>query len=271
MTRVIAFFDVDETLLAAKSMVSFWHFWSAGRTGGPRATLRTTGADRATLNRAYFEHFAGVPAARLEEEVRHWYAVYRRGPEAFLSQVLGALIAHHGAGHDIALVSGSSTALLAPVAEEVGAHHVLATEQLTDAAGVLTGAVRRSVIGPVKEELMADLLDRTGVRARDCYAYADHAGDLPMLAMVGHPAVVGDDPVLTRHGKAAGWRFLTTRRGPAPTARGELVPTGRGEPAPASGCSVATGGRALLTARRKPASRTAAGPWEGMAAAARYI
>ncbi|NBE54039.1 HAD family hydrolase [Streptomyces boluensis] len=219
-TRHIAFFDVDETLLAEKGMLSFWRFWSRHLTGQgrPPATPRTTGADRETLNRAYFTLFAGVPRAHLEAAARQWYEEYRGGPDAYLPDVVNALLWHRTSGHEIALVTGSGAALVAPVAEDFGAGHVLATELLTDAAGVLTGQVRHPVIGAAKRTAATGLMRRLGASAGDCFAYGDHSSDLPMLSAVGNPVVVGDDPVLNDRAAAQGWRTLAGRKGPHPAA-----------------------------------------------------
>ncbi|MFI0241800.1 HAD family hydrolase [Streptomyces sp. NPDC016845] len=227
MTRRVAFFDVDETLLAEKSMLSFWLHWSAqlAREGRVPGDLRLAGADRAALNRAYFAHFAGVHSSVLEESARRWYAGYRRGPRAYLPGTLRRLHEHRAYGDEIALVTGAGRLLVQPVADDLGAHHVLATEQVTDADGRLTGEVTRSMIGDAKEEAVAALLRRLGVRAEDCHAYGDHSSDLSMLSSVGHPVVVGDDPVLTGHGLARGWRFLRQVPGPRGAAA-EVVPVG---------------------------------------------
>ncbi|GGW69689.1 hypothetical protein GCM10010503_53780 [Streptomyces lucensis JCM 4490] len=213
MTRRIAFFDLDETLLVGKSMLGFWRHWSAllVREGRTPPVLRVTGADREALNRDYFAHFAGVPLARFEAAARRWYADHRRQRRAYLAESLDALERHRAAGHEIAVVSGSGAALVRPVAEDLGVRHVLATEQLTDARGILTGAVRRPLIGAAKAESVAALVERRGVRALDCFAYGDHSSDLPMLSSVGHPVVVGDDPVLRAHGAARGWATLGAR------------------------------------------------------------
>ncbi|MFD6619933.1 HAD family hydrolase [Streptomyces albidoflavus] len=227
MTRRVAFFDVDETLLAEKSMVSFWHHWSdrLSQEGRVPGDLRTSGADRAALNRAYFAHFAGVHRAVFEESARRWYARYRRGPRAYLPGTLRRLHEHRAYGDEIALVTGAGRLLVQPVADDLGAHHVLATEQLADADGRLTGDVTRSMIGDAKKEAVTALLRRLGVRAEDCHAYGDHSSDLSMLSLVGHPVVVGDDPVLTDHGLAHGWRFLERVPGPRWGAA-EAVPVG---------------------------------------------
>lgn len=216
MTGRIAFFDVDETLLAGKTMLDFWHGHAARLTGEGRGpgVLRTAGADRETLNRAYFAHFAGVRRSAFDEAARQWYAGFRSGPHAYLTDTLDALRRHQDAGDEVALVTGSAQALVRPVAEDLRVRHVLATEQLADAAGVLTGGVRRPMIGAAKQDAAAALVRRLGARAGDCWAYGDHESDLPVLSLVGHGVVVGDDPVLRAAGIARGWHFLGTRTGP---------------------------------------------------------
>ncbi|GHD93263.1 HAD family hydrolase [Streptomyces naganishii] len=218
MTGRYAFFDLDGTLLAEKSMLGFWQHWSAlvAREGRTPPALRTTGADRETLNRAYFAHFAGVPLERFRTAARQWYAHYRRRPDAYVARPLDALARHRALGHEVVLVTGSGAALVEPVAEDLGVHRVLATEQLTDAEGTLTGEVRRSMLGAAKQEAVAELTERAGARAEDCFAYGDHASDLPMLSLVGHAVVVGDDPVLAARAAASGWRSLPAHRGPHP-------------------------------------------------------
>ncbi|MDI3390702.1 HAD-IB family hydrolase [Streptomyces sp. B-S-A8] len=218
MNRRIAFFDVDETLLAGKSMLSFWHFWAAraARRGRALPTPRSTGADRETLNRAYFRAFAGVPLVQLESAARSWYEEFRRGPRVCLTESVEALLRHRSSGHEVALVTGAGEMLVRPLAEELGVRHVLATEVVTDAAGVLTGEVRRPRLGDAKRTAATALAVRLGARPRDCFAYADHSTDLPLLTAVGHPVVVGDDPVLAARAAAEGWPRAGTETGPLP-------------------------------------------------------
>ncbi|MFG2463009.1 HAD family hydrolase [Streptomyces sp. NPDC048523] len=213
MTKGIAFFDVDETLLAEKSMLSFWKFWMR-RQSFQAAQPRTSGADRAQLNREYFRLFAGVSSVALEQAAWDWYAEYRQGDTSFLMDTLQELDGHRQAGRDVLLVSGSSPVLLAPVAQDVGADGILATEQIVDSQGVLTGEVRQPMIGPAKQSAVTTLLRDRGVDARGCFAYGDDSSDLPLLSLVGTPVVVGGDPVLGEQVRSAGWRRLPARPGP---------------------------------------------------------
>lgn len=214
--RPIAFFDVDETLLTAKSMVSFRRWWEAstGDGGDWLEQIRRTCSSRAEQNRLYYRAWAGIPMGRLRVAGRRWYAAYRQGEEAYLTAVVERLERHRSAGHVLVLVSGSFRPCLEPVAEDFGAATVLCTELAVDDAGLLTGDIVTPMIGEAKQAAARDLMDRTGARPEDCYAYADDASDLSLLRCVGHPAVVGEDPVLLADVLGRGGLHLPAAAGP---------------------------------------------------------
>jgi HAD superfamily hydrolase (TIGR01490 family) len=196
--RPIAFFDVDETLLTAKTMVSFRTWWeeTTGGSGDWFEEIRRTCATRVEQNRAYYRGLAGIPLSRLRNAGRRWYASYREGEQAYVTEVVRRLERHQAAGHVVALVSGSFRPCLEPVAEDFKVATVLCTELAVDDGGLLTGDIVRPMIGEAKRDAARELMTRTGARPEDCYAYGDHASDLPLLGCVGHPAAVGEDPVL---------------------------------------------------------------------------
>ncbi|MFI9205646.1 HAD family hydrolase [Streptomyces sp. NPDC053048] len=233
MTGSVAFFDVDETLISGKSMWSFWNHWVVTTTEGPverdpvELLPDLSRLTRADANRAYYRLFAGVSADRLGEAGRSWYAEYRSRPDAAVITTLLELRRHQRRGDRVVLVSGSFSACLTPVAEDLGADLVLCTRQLTDPEGVLTGEVLRPVIGEGKAAAVAATLADWAVAPGDCFAYGDHSSDLPMLSAVGHPVVVGGDPVLVEHARRPGWRVLPAVAGPLDT------PTGGGGERPA--------------------------------------
>ncbi|MFC4592000.1 HAD family hydrolase [Sphaerisporangium corydalis] len=219
----VAFFDVDETLLAAKSMVEFLRSWLGHDDAAFRATVAQLGAvaereGRAAANRAYYRLFAGVSSTALAEAGGRWYARHRRRPDAFVGATATALAGHRAAGDLVVLVSGSCHAVLDPLAADVGGDEVLCTE-LVVAAGRLTGEVARSMIGPAKSEAAAGLLRGLGACPADCFAYGDHASDLDLLTAVGNPRVVGDDPVLAAWAGRHGWPVLPAQARPRPVLR----------------------------------------------------
>lgn len=213
-----AFFDVDETLIAMKSMFDFFPYWCAYR-GQPDdalrfeetfAAARAQGQPREQLNRLYYRFFAGTPLQELELAGRAWFD-QRFGGERppYLAPTVARLRAHHDAGIASVFVSGSMLPLLAPLAAELGVEHCLCTSLVLDSQGRLTGAIGEpQTIGCGKAEALRLFLRRRGVSASDCHAYGDDLSDVPMLEAVGSAVAVGADRGLARLASQRGWSQL---------------------------------------------------------------
>ncbi|MCZ0997878.1 HAD-IB family hydrolase [Streptomyces mirabilis] len=230
----LAFFDLDETLLSGKSMIDFLRgapesLWAPGKKGAPGpgrtrgqagieklADLSGRGADRAEINRAYFQLYAGVALSSLQAAGQAWYADFTSRPEPYVSAGLAAWTEHRRAGHTVVLVSGSAHPFVDPAAEALRADLTLCTELEVDDHGLLTGRVTRTMIGRDKARAVTELRECHGLAVEDCFAYGDHASDLSMLQAVGTAVVVGEDPVLLRHARHKGWSVLPGTAGPGP-------------------------------------------------------
>lgn len=217
-----AFFDVDETLLTGKSMFEFLRFWLARcgddgtayeREAAAVRELSARGMPREDVNRAFYSRFAGADAAEVRAAGRDWYARYRARPGAFVTAGVEALAAHRAAGDVVVLVSGSFPPALDPVAGDLGADRVLCTTVDVGADGRFTGTVTEPMIGAAKAEAVAKTAAELGVSIADCWGYGDHASDLGLLRAVGHPVVIGGDPVLTAHAREHGWPVLSQAGG----------------------------------------------------------
>ncbi len=215
--RMFAFFDVDETLISVKSMFDFYDYFlvAAGHTEAERRelTARATallgpGVPRLRANQLFYQRFADYKVAEVADIGQAWFADRLARGELFHVEVLAALRAHKAAGARIALVSGSFSACLQPVAEYCGADTVLCTELVQD-DGRYTGEVVRSMIGDAKADAAAELISRERVLAADCAAYGDHGSDLGLLRLVGHPVAVGDNPDLLAVAIEQGWPRLS--------------------------------------------------------------
>ncbi|MGX4691119.1 HAD-IB family hydrolase [Streptomyces sp. JNUCC 63] len=214
----IAFFDVDETLIGVKSMFSFLEFHLADpdryrAAAGTLTRAARSGVPREETNRAYYRNFAGMERAAVVESGRRWFSGERRRAGFFHREAVGELRRLQAEGYRIALVSGSFRACLDPIAEHLGADHVLCSEPEV-VAGRYTGEVLSTVIGEGKATAARALMDRSGARPEECAAYGDHASDLPLLTCVGRAGVVGDDPVLAGHARRLGWIRLPQAAGP---------------------------------------------------------
>ncbi|MCY1531559.1 putative phosphatase [compost metagenome] len=221
----IAFFDVDETLIDVKSMFSFRAFyfrWLWGKEHGTQANTEAAqriedhlrqGSDRSTINTLFYKDFRDHQPEQVVEAVQAWYTQERSRPGFFIPPTLRALQTHQREGDAVAFVSGSAIAFLAPLAKELGVHHVLAN-RLEIRDGHFTGSlVPPQTIGVGKQEAARQLMADLGVAPSACYGYGDHLSDLPLLESVGHPNVVARDPALVRHAKQLGWPVLQPAAG----------------------------------------------------------
>lgn len=216
--RRVAFFDVDETLVAVPTLYAFWHWWRGGADDSAvdveHRALAESGASREALNRRYFRRYAGTPAERLAAAGRSWYGAFRQGRTAFVAAGLAALEDHLAEGDAVVLVSASMPCILDPIAQDLGVHRLVCTELAADPAGLLTGEVTTQMVGAAKGRGVAEVLAGLAVPADACFAYGDHVSDLPMLQAVGNPVVVGpSDPELAAEATIRGWPVLPAIRG----------------------------------------------------------
>jgi HAD superfamily hydrolase (TIGR01490 family) len=206
-SRVAAFFDVDETLLARSGLWDFLAFQLAERHGpelsgprlsGLRAELRhraAAGESRDELCRLIYCTLAGAAVALTRDQGRRWFSAADDGT-LFHPPVRQLLEEHTARGELVVLVSASFAACLDPIADQVGAEVVLCSEPTIE-VDHYTGDLYRPMVGAAKAEAIRGLAAVAGIDLDRSWAYGDHSSDLPMLHCVGHPVVVGDDPVLT--------------------------------------------------------------------------
>ncbi len=217
--RAAAFFDVDGTLLRTKSMFAFQAFWYRARgAAGAREerafaaemrALERGGAERETINRAYYRWFAGRDVAEVAQAGEDWFAALEPElPRLLVEPAVAALRAHARAGTEPVFVSGSFAAALRPLARYLGVETILATPLLA-AGGRYTGTIGDpQTIGAGKARAAAAYAARAGSALARCHAYGDDRSDLPLLELVGHPHAVGGDPALEAVARTRGWPVL---------------------------------------------------------------
>lgn len=111
-------------------------------------------------------------------------------------------------GHDVVIVSGALDFLMRRLAEHLGATHVIAN-RLEIKDNFATGRLLRPVVaGPEKARLVREHAREHGHDLDECFAYSDSYSDVPMLSVVGHPAVVNPDTKLARLARTYGWPVL---------------------------------------------------------------
>lgn len=213
-----AFFDVDETLIAFKSMFDFFPFWCE-HTGQPTleaqferafAKARTSGTPREALNRLYYRFFRGASISKLDAMGVRWFLDrFTNTPSPYQSRVVERLHAHRIAGVEPVLVSGSMLPLLRPIAQQLQVKHILCTRLLSDVSGRLTGEIGTpQTIGDGKAAAVRQFLAQQDGAAAGSFAYGDDITDTPMLRAVGHAVVVGVQPELLELCRQRAWSHL---------------------------------------------------------------
>jgi HAD superfamily hydrolase (TIGR01490 family) len=214
--RSVAFFDVDETLITVKSMREFlrYHFACYGEPEDrfdvawqALVDIAAATGSRTASNRAYYRNFAGRLVDVVTAHGRDWFDKAHRSADFLHRPVVEAFRRHVSDGAYTVLVSGSFAPCFHPIAEFLGADEVLCSQPAA-VDGRYTGDVTVTMIGSEKANAATRLIAEQGVAATRCHAYGDHSSDLELLTVVGHPVVIGDDPVLSTIATERGWRRL---------------------------------------------------------------
>ncbi|MGW7791681.1 HAD family hydrolase [Streptomyces tricolor] len=264
LPRAAAFFDLDKTVIAKSSTLTFSKSFYQGGLINRRAALRTAYAQ--------FVFLAGGLDHDQMERMREYLSTLCRGwnvqqVREIVAETLHELIdpiiydeaaslieEHHAAGRDVVIVSTSGAEVVEPIGELLGADRVVATRMVVGEDGCFTGEVEYYAYGPTKAEAIRELAASEGYDLDRCYAYSDSATDLPMLRTVGHPHAVNPDRALRREALARGWPILEFRR-PVPLKK--RLPTFSVPPRPALvaaaavGAAAATAGLVWYASRRR--------------------
>lgn len=219
-STAFAFFDVDDTLIAVKSMFGFQTHWYASTGDTQEASdfaaemtrMKAEGEDWALMNRRYYQYFAGRSVAAVMQAGRAWFAALElANPALFHQPIIDRLHQLRAQGIEPVFVSGSFPAIMQPVADRLGVRHLLVT-QMEHRDGLFTGAILPpQTIGPGKATAILAFLEEQGGDAAACHAYGDDISDLPMLLAVGHPHVVSGGRGLVAEAQARGWPVLSPR------------------------------------------------------------
>ncbi|WP_030692543.1 HAD family phosphatase [Streptomyces globisporus] len=267
LPRTAAFFDLDKTVIAKSSTLTFSKSFYRGGLISRRAALRT----------AYiqFVFLAGGADHDQMERMREYLSALCKGwnvaqVKELVAETLHALIDpiiydeaasliedHHAAGRDVVIVSTSGAEVVEPIGEMLGADRVVATRMVVGEDGCFTGEVEYYAYGPTKAEAVRELAESEGYDLSRCYAYSDSATDIPMLEAVGHPYAVNPDRTLRREAVAREWPVLAFDK---PVRLKQRLPNFRMPPRPTLVAAAAVGAAAVgaglvwYAARRRQAT-----------------
>lgn len=226
---VIAFFDVDNTLMRGASI---YHVGAeAYRRGyvGLRDVLRfawqqarflAVGENLRHLD-TIRERALGLARGRSESDVAELAETIfdSRIERRLWPETVGLAREHLRKGHEVWLITATPTVIANVIARRLGLTGALGTE-LESIDGRMTGNLRGHVLhGPRKAVAARELAERLGAGLADCWAYSDSRNDIPLLELAGNRVVVNPDAGLLRHATHRGWSVLRLTRSSIRAAR----------------------------------------------------
>ena len=226
---IIAFFDVDNTLLRGASVFQLgkgafrkglitardiarfsWHqfrFLAVGENGKHMSAAR----ERA------LELIGGHKEAELRQLAEDIYE--KDVAPKIWPETLEIAREHQRKGHEVWLISATPLLMGEVIAKRLGLTGALGTvvEQVD---GIFTGRLIGHMLhGPEKAIAAAKLVKEKGASLADCWAYSDSRNDIPLLTLVGNRTVVNPDASLAKHAKAEVWNVLQLNKSSILVAR----------------------------------------------------
>ncbi|WP_263167098.1 HAD family hydrolase [Streptomyces sp. SCSIO ZS0520] len=222
LPRTAAFFDLDKTVIAKSSTLTFSKSFYQGGLINRRAALRTAytqfvflvgGADHDQMERMR-EYLSALCRGWNVQQVKEIVAetLHDLIDPIIYEEAASLIEEHHTAGRDVVIVSTSGAEVVEPIGELLGADRVVATRMVVGEDGCYTGEIAYYAYGPTKAEAIRELADSEGYDLARSYAYSDSATDLPLLESVGRPHAVNPDKALRREAAAREWPVLDFHR-----------------------------------------------------------
>jgi HAD superfamily hydrolase (TIGR01490 family) len=240
---IVAFFDVDNTLLRGASM---YHMAKAARRkhiikareiikfGWHQATFLFIGENNRQLG-SIKGRAVEIIGGHTETELREIAdEIFERDIKNRLwPETVGLTQEHLAKGHQVWLISATPRIVGTVIAERLGLTGALGTEFVTAEDGVFEGNFDGDVLhGEAKAIAARALATRLGASLADCWAYSDSRNDIPLLSLVGHRVVVNPDSRLAKHARKLGWPILELKRASIKEARKRVQREARESTAP---------------------------------------
>jgi HAD superfamily hydrolase (TIGR01490 family) len=216
----VVFCDVDDTIIRGKSLLGFAQclirHLPADDAGGLASALSELlaglkrGEPRTDLNRRYY---AAVIGRRARAEVlriaRAWYEEASAQAGFYKEAVCDFLARAKTSGAKIVLLTGSFPDLIEPIAERVGAAHMLAAP-LEIESGWYTGRLLgEPTVESGKLSALSEYVRANGLTLSRCAGIGDDVSDLPFLNALGFPIIPPDGQIaLVKHAARHGWQVL---------------------------------------------------------------
>ncbi len=214
--RSAAFFDVDQTLirgdtqemegrsLMLQERLDLRRLAEWARVFAAMAGHRAGALPLVRQNEAYIRMYRGRTREDLAALGRKIYRQKIR--DRVIAGTREILEARRKKGDLIVLVTATPAHLLQPLNVVFRPDQAFCTELEFDGYGRATGRAAGGVLlGEKKAEAISAFAKAHQLALANCHAYSDHHSDLPMLAAVGHPAVINPTPKLAAIARRRGW------------------------------------------------------------------
>jgi putative phosphoserine phosphatase/1-acylglycerol-3-phosphate O-acyltransferase len=212
MNNIVAFFDMDRTILRDSSGILYMRYlWRRGGVS-PAAMLRSYWY-AALYKLGFFDYpsvaakLASTVADSSEEESRalcqRWFD--EMAVDYVAEKAVQRMDRHRTRGHVVTIISASTPYVVGPVAAYLGVGEYLCT-RLEVANGRFTGKIiEPACYGPGKVHWAKDFARRQNADLAQAFFYTDSHSDRALLEAVGHPTAVNPDPRLRALASRRGW------------------------------------------------------------------
>lgn len=210
---VVAFFDLDRTIIAGYSItaltieqirsgaMSMRHFLSQV------SLFLDYGLGRAGYHDLLHATVAELVGRPEQELIDLGERAYRRRLQGLIYREARQLVdTHKERGHEVVMVTSATRYQAEPIARDLGVDELCCTE-LEICNGLITGNVR-ACHGPGKRSAAIRLGTRLKADLSNAYFYTDSSDDLPLLEAVGRPVAANARSALAQVAAARGWPQL---------------------------------------------------------------
>ena len=212
MSKIVAFFDMDRTILSDSSGVLYMRYLWRRRGVSPATMLRAYWyAALYKLGRFDYPSVAAKLASTAtdssEEETRtlcqRWFD--EMAINYVTEKAVRTMDRHRMRGHLITIISASTPYVVGPVAAHLGIDEFLCT-RLEVVNGKFTGKiVTPTCYGSGKVHWAKEYARRHNANLAQAFFYTDSYSDQALLETVGHPIVVNPDPRLRALASQRDW------------------------------------------------------------------
>ncbi|MDD5748594.1 MAG: HAD-IB family hydrolase [Actinomycetota bacterium] len=219
MSEIVAFFDLDHTLLdgsngniLALSMVKngqmkargiLWVIWYS-------VLYRLNKLPRKEVYRKVLEVMGSYPVLEMIEMMDNGFE------ERILPRLFdgGARLIrwHRSMGHRTVIATAAGEYIAERVRAQIGADDTIATPIPIRGQRISSEHEGPTAFMEGKLEMALDYCGKSGVDISRCYFYSDSASDLPLLEAVGNPVLVNPQVSLRIAVRGRGWSRLKFRK-----------------------------------------------------------